>query len=247
MLTLHLSPILLIQAWLSNYLDCSPLTFNALHASTRSKKVLKASLAFLILFASTLQACSLYVSGDDVPEPVQVVESQTNILLTQLSSRKKEFDNDPKSLIFFAKNVALSHWDLTKTSRLMLGKYWRVASNSQQLRFEEEFLRTLMRYVVKAYGFYDESFVKVISYDWKPKGKGGWVKSVVQLPAGLKVSVDYRMMVDKDMQWKLIDVRVEGISLVGSKRSEYRGIIRTDGIEELLKTMFDKNEKVLRS
>jgi len=34
---------------------------------------------------------------------------------------------------------------------------------------------------------------------------------------------------------------------VGSKRSEYRGIIRTDGIEELLKTMFDKNEKVLRS
>ena len=189
----------------------------------------------------------MYIDGDDIPEPVQIVESQTNILLTQLSSRKVEFDNDPKSLIYFAKNVALSHWNLQKTSRLMLGKYWKVADLKQQNRFEEEFLRTLMRYVVKAYGYYDESFVKVISYDWQPRGKGGWVKSVVELPAGLKVAVDYRMMLDKEKAWKLIDVSVEGISLVGTKKGEYRSIIRSDGMEELLKSMSNKNQKVLES
>ncbi len=104
-----------------------------------------------------------------------------------------------------------------------------------------------MRYVVKAYGYYDESFVQVISYDWQPKGKGGWVTSVVKLPAGLKVAVDYRMMLDKKKQWKLIDVRVEGISLVGAKRSEYRSIIRSNGMEDLLKSMLNKNQKVLDS
>jgi len=202
---------------------------------------------FLIFYGTAVNGCSLYISGNDIPEPVQIVESQTNILLTQLSSRKVEFDNDPKSLIYFAKNIALSHWNLQKTSRLMLGKYWNNADSRQQLRFEEEFMRTLMRYVVKAYGYYDESFVQVISYDWQPSSRGGWVKSVVKLPAGLKVAVDYRMMLDKKKVWKLIDVRVEGISLVGSKKGEYRSIIRSDGMEELLKSMSTKNGKVLDS
>ncbi|MFT5521849.1 MAG: phospholipid transport system substrate-binding protein, partial [Enterobacterales bacterium] len=102
-----------------------------------------ASFTFLIFYGTAVNGCSLYISGNDIPEPVQIVESQTNILLTQLSSRKVEFDNDPKSLIYFAKNIALSHWNLQKTSRLMLGKYWNNADSRQQLRFEEEFMRTL--------------------------------------------------------------------------------------------------------
>lgn len=202
-----------------------------------------------LLSAQPLAAASLYIgepyNGSAVPIPVQIVESQTKILLAELSNRKTEFDRDPQSLIYFARNVALTHWDLRKTSRLMLGKYWKDVAPKQRVRFEEEFLRTLLRYVVKAYGFYDESFVEVLSYDWQPKSRGGWVTSVVQLPAGLKVSVDYRMNLDKKKQWKLIDVRVEGISLVNSKRSEYREAIRKNGIETLLKVMFDKNQKVL--
>ena len=161
---------LLIQVWLSNsWVTIVPKSF-------LQKKVLKLTAIFFIFYGSAVNGCSLYVSGNDIPVPVQIVESQTNILLSQLSSRKKEFDNDPKSLIYFAKNVAMSHWNLRKTSRLMLGKYWKVANSNQQIRFEEEFLRTLLRYVVKAYGYYDESFVKVLSYDWQPRGKGGWVK-----------------------------------------------------------------------
>jgi phospholipid transport system substrate-binding protein len=241
MQTQHQSPILPILVWLSK--NWTVIQFMAF----LKKQAFKASFILLILYGTVVNGCSLYISGDEIPEPVQIVESQTNILLTQLSSRKVEFDNDPKSLIYFAKNVALSHWNLQKTSRLMLGRYWNIADTAQKTRFEEEFLRTLMRYVVKAYGYYDESFVKVISYDWKPSTKGGWVKSVVVLPAGLKVDVDYRMMLDNKKVWKLIDVRVEGISLVGTKKGEYRSIIRLDGMEELLKSMTNKNEKVLDS
>ena len=237
----HQSPISPILVWLSK--NWIAILFKAFS----KEKALKFSVIFFILYGTSVNGCSLYVSGDDVPEPVKIVESQTNILLTQLSSRKVEFDNDPKSLIYFARNVALSHWNLSKTSRLMLGKYWKDADLKQQSRFEEEFLRTLMRYVVKAYGYYDESFVKVISYDWLPRGGGGWVKSVVELPAGFRVAVDYRMMLDKEKAWKLIDVRVEGISLVGAKKGEYRSIIRSKGMEELLKSMSTKNGKVLDS
>jgi len=200
----------------------------------------------LITVGSANSAASLYIAGSDVPEPVQVVETSTNTLLEQLSSRKQEFDQDPKSLINFARSAALSHWDFSKTSRLMLGPHWKRAKPEQQTRFQEEFLRTLLRYMVKAYGFYNESLVEVISYDWQQKKKGGWVRQIIQLPAGLKVSVDYRMVQGSDKKWRMIDVRVEGISLVNAKRTEYRGEVSKNGMEALIKAMYEKNQQVLK-
>jgi len=44
----------------------------------------------------------------------------------------------------------------------------------------------------------------------------------------------------------MIDVRVEGISLINSKRKEYRGEISRNGLEVLIKTMYEKNQKVLK-
>ena len=235
----HQSPILPILVWLSK--NWTVIQFKAFS----KEKALKVSAIFLILYGTSLNGCSLYVSGVDIPEPVQIVESQTNILLSELSQRKDEFDAKPQKLIHFAKNIALSHWDIRRASSFMLGKYWFRATVQHQNQFKDAFLKTLMRYVVKAYGYYDDSLVKVVSYDWQPRKKGGWVKSIVRLPAGLKVSVDYRMMKNQQEQWKLVDVRVEGISLIGAKRKEYRGLIHSSGMTELLKSMVAKNAEVL--
>ena len=246
MLKRHQYPILPIQALLSNYLGI---------------KFLVAWLIFCsivvdgTLIGAPADSGSLYKEIQDqqnliIPVPVQIIESQTEVLIRELSARKEEFDRDPQSLVFFARNMALSHWDLAKTSRLMLGKYWKNANSEQQALFEEEFLRTLLRYIVKAYGYYDESLVEILSYDWQPKGSkgtGGWVRSVVRLPAGMKVSVDYRMNKNKQQQWKLVDVRIEGISLVTTKRNEYRGIARQKGLDALIKAMSEKNQKVLKT
>ena len=186
-------------------------------------------------------------SSEATPQPVALVQEKTEVLLGTLSKRKNEFDEDPAALVTFARDVALSHWDLTRTSRMMLGKYWRTASDEQKSRFEEEFLRTMLRYVVRAYGFYDDSLVEILSYDWQStskKGSSGWVRSKVKLPARIEVAVDYRMNYAKE-EWKLIDVRVEGISLVNAKRNEYRSVIRDKGLDYLIQAMYEKNQEVL--
>jgi len=87
--------------------------------------------------------------------------------------------------------------------------------------------------------------VKIVSYNWQQRKHGGWVQSVVKLPAGLKLSVDYRMYQNRQKQWKLIDVRVEGISLVQSKQSEYRELAHDQSFAGLLKMMMKKNQAVL--
>jgi phospholipid transport system substrate-binding protein len=187
------------------------------------------------------------VGQQPIPQAVTVVEQQTNVLLQQLSERRTEFTDNPLSLVEFAKTVALKHWDLTKASRLMLGKHWRTATPDQRESFEAEFLRTLLRYVVRAYGYYDDDLIKVIDYRWQPAKGGGWVLSRVRVPGGLKVAVDYRMQSNRaGDDWRLIDVRVEGISLVSVKRSEYRQLAARDGMDQLIAQMAAKNDEILQ-
>ncbi|NNJ72010.1 MAG: ABC transporter substrate-binding protein [Enterobacterales bacterium] len=168
-------------------------------------------------------------------------------MLAQLNERRTEFTETPSRLIDYAKGFALTHWDIKRTSRLILGPYWRKANAEQRQAFQDEYLKTLLRYVIRAYGYYDDSLLEVVAYDWKPLRTGGWVLSKIRIPAGVTVAVDYRMILDKNTnQWRLIDVRAEGISLVNVKRTEYRQVAKRDGIDGLLTLMSDKNDKVLQ-
>ncbi len=209
----------------------------------------KQTLLFLVLLLTpAILAESLFTGDKPVPPAVQLVEQQTELLLDELSNRKEEFSANPGELVRFAKTVALRHWDIPRTSRLILGPYWRTATTQDRDAFSDEFLRTLLRYVVRAYGYYDEDLIKVVQYDWQAVKRGGWVLSKVQIPGGLKVDVDYRMSYNEDQKsWHLIDIRVEGISLVKVKRSEFRQVIAKHGIQDLIQKMANKNNEVLSS
>ena len=53
--------------------------------------------------------------------------------------------------------------------------------------------------------------------------------------------VDYRMREDKG-RWKIIDVVIEGISLVANFRDQFRDVIARSGPEGLLEKLREKNE-----
>ena len=213
-------------------------------------QVLRFKLLYTLIFVficSTVSASSLFVGDEPVPPAVSIVESQTNVLLSELSNRKEEFTEEPGKLVHFAKTIALKHWDITKASRLILGPHWRNASAEERQQFEDEFLRTLLRYVVRAYGYYDDDLIKVVEYDWQETRRGGWVLSKVKIPGGVKVNVDYRMTYNsKSKQWNLIDVRVEGISLVVVKKREFREIVTRYGFSDLIAFMANKNNEILK-
>jgi len=63
----------------------------------------------------------------------------------------------------------------------------------------------------------------------------------------VKVNVDYRMTYNsKSKQWNLIDVRVEGISLVVVKKREFREIVTRYGFSDLIAFMANKNNEILK-
>lgn len=54
-----------------------------------------------------------------------------------------------------------------------------------------------------------------------------------------EIPVDYRLL-SRDGRWRVYDVVVEGVSLVGSYRSQFDKVIRTSSYPELVKRLKDK-------
>ena len=56
------------------------------------------------------------------------------------------------------------------------------------------------------------------------------------------IEVDYRLR-SRDGTWRIIDVIIEGVSLVSNFRSQFQGIVANEGPARLLDLLREKNAK----
>jgi len=72
------------------------------------------------------------------------------------------------------------------------------------------------------------------------EGDQATVKTRVVTKQGTEVPVDYRLLREKD-GWRVYDVIVEGVSLVGNYRTQFNKIIQTSSYEDLVNRMRAKD------
>jgi phospholipid transport system substrate-binding protein len=132
-----------------------------------------------------------------------------------------------------------SRTDVALLSRLVLGRHWQRLTATQQARYEQLFgdvvLRNLARrldqYVNGAEGSLDQHFRITGS---QPAGKQDvLVRSRVAPPTGNPVSVDWRLRMQGDRP-VIIDLIVEGVSLLVTQRSEFAAVIERSDMDGLL-------------
>lgn len=135
--------------------------------------------------------------------------------------------------------VAYDRFDFRTMSRLVLAKNWRRLSKEQQGEFVDEF--TL--YLANDYGSrierYEQEQVAITGERVEPRGDVT-VKTKIVGGANDGAVVDYRMR-KRDAGWKIIDVVIEGISLVANFRDQFRDVIGRGGPVDLLERLREKN------
>jgi len=67
-------------------------------------------------------------------------------------------------------------------------------------------------------------------------GDASVVTMEINDPDGQKINVDYRLR-DDSGAFKIVDIAVEGVSLLSTQRSEFNGIIETKGVEGLTEAL----------
>ena len=195
-----------------------------------------------LLLALTAFASSLTLAADIVPPDV-LVRNTSNEVLEIIKKDQDIQAGDRKKILDLVEVKILPHFNFTRITQLAVGKNWRSATPEQKQTLVNEFRTLLVRTYSTAIGSYRNQTFEVKPTDAKPGDNDTVVKVQINQPNGQPVMIDYSM--EKTPQgWKVYDVIVAGISLVTSYRSSFANEINRSGIDGLIKTLMDKNQKL---
>lgn len=199
-------------------------------------KLAVAALAFVA--ATTAFATAPVDAARAATEPTAVVEQTTSGVIAILTDQKLSTDEKRKRV----ETVVLTQVDFETLSKLVLARNWGKFSDPQRA----EFMTLFKNHLSMTYGRNVESYKneKVnITGSRNETGGDATVKTKIVRGGGSNdILVDYRLR-QRDGEWKIIDVIIEGVSLVSNFRSQFQDVVASGGPEQLLSLLRDKNAK----
>jgi phospholipid transport system substrate-binding protein len=136
--------------------------------------------------------------------------------------------------------IAKTRFDFTTMSKLVLKRDWKRFTPLEQKDFVVEFTE----YLSASYG---TRIARYANEDVVTLGARAEVNNDVTVQTAIKggqfdgATIDYRMRLLAG-KWQVIDVVIEGISLVSNFRSQFADVIAQGGPQELLKRIKAKND-----
>ena len=125
---------------------------------------------------------------------------------------------------------------LDRIGRFVVGSHWRKMSVEQQDDYQELFkLWVLKTYSIRLGGYSGQTFsiVKVVEAGTTDR----YVRTLIDQPkGGQSVRADWRVR-HIDGAFKIVDVVVEGVSMVVTQRQEFSAVVRRHGVEGLVETL----------
>lgn len=177
----------------------------------------------------------------DTESPVQVVADTSSRIIQALHEHREELRSNPRKVYELIDQIAVPRFDTEVISREVLGRYWRQATPDQRRRFMEAFRTYVINSYAKALLRYEDETVKVEPL--RPgdrQGDRAVVHSVIQGSSGSPIHVDYRLF-ERNGQWKVYDVVVDGVSMVISYRDSFADKIEKAGLDALISDLLHHN------
>ncbi|MEK6550007.1 MAG: ABC transporter substrate-binding protein [Pseudomonadota bacterium] len=172
------------------------------------------------------------------PAPDQMVRETTDHILSLIRKNRALYQNDQRKLYAMVDQHVLPHFDFRKMSALVLGSNWREADGAQRDRFTSEFRQLLVRTYATALLKYNDEKVVMLPYRAAlPDDRTVTVKTEVRRAGQAPIPINYDFYLNRDGQWKVYDVSIEGVSIVTSYTNTYAERIRRDGLEKLIASL----------
>lgn len=140
-------------------------------------------------------------------------------------------------------------FDIRAIGKWVLGRYWRVASDTEK----EEYLELFEEFILVTYGNRfndyagDDVTFKVVE-SLVQDDRDAVVRSEVLRPnASEPILVDWRIKADQNNEMKIVDVKVAGVSMSQTQRSEFASVIKNNGgkVSGLIKALRSKTDELV--
>lgn len=126
-------------------------------------------------------------------------------------------------------------FDLPSIGRLVLGRHWRAATPEQRADYLELFRKYVLKTYVKLLSTYSQEVFQVeraVKVGKRDMNVGGTILRA----GGPPIRTDWRVRII-DGEYKIVDVKFEGISMVLTQRSEFNSVVNRNGMDGLLKKL----------
>jgi len=169
-----------------------------------------------------------------------VVDTSTKVL-ERLKAEREKLQANPDLIYPLVEDIVLPHFDFERMSIWVLGKNWRKANHAQQQQFVKEFRTLLVRTYAKALLEYTDQTINYLPFHADAGAKRVSVRTEVNQAGGPAIPINYSMYLDKQGEWKVYDISVDGVSLVTNYRTSFASEIRSGGIDKLLEQLAARN------
>jgi phospholipid transport system substrate-binding protein len=195
-------------------------------------------LAILLL---ALVPCQAVLAEQDpalTAEPQKLIEEAAGQIVSILANREETSEVRISQI----EAIAYDLFDFTTMSKLVLARNWRKLNKDQRGEFVREFKRHLSRTYGSRLDRYEQESVEVYGVQLEPRDDVS-IKTRILGGQFDGAEVSYRLRNRKD-RWRIIDVVIEGVSLVSNYRSQFAEVLNRGSIEDLLAKLRDKNFKI---
>lgn len=203
-----------------------------------SREILSKLQAFVISLALGM-LLTMTASAQMPSEPQAIIENASNQIKSRLND--ESFRKNFTQVVDFVDSVIEPHIDFDLVSSLVLGKFWKTATDSDKLRFKKEFKTLLLRTYSRTFVELDDWEIEFLPAIEKTDGNKVLIKTKAKQPGRQAVEVDYRML-EKNGAWKVYDILIDGVSLVTTYRSSFKNDIDAMGsITPVIDKLVKKN------
>lgn len=214
------------------------MTRQSLHVLTAGLRVFAmAAIALVGLAASQPASAQMDAGGDPAIE--QPDRAQT--FISDLADRAIEVWKDPtiteKEREKAFRDLLYDAFAVDFISQLVLGRHYRTASDEQLATYKDLFPEYIIRSFTGRLGSYNNQQIDIKGT--APAGtRDVFVRSEIVSPnsQGEPIHADWRVR-NLDSLFKIVDVKVEGVSMAITKREEFSSIIAKDGFDGLFEEL----------
>ncbi len=200
-------------------------------------------MVFKLLMLGTISFLT-QVSVKADPKPEDVISSVTQEIITEIKSRPELASGNLGSINELVDKKVMPILDFEKMTALAVGKKWKAATETQRVNLMKVFRQLLLLSYSGSIKFAEQAKVKILPPRRKQGAKNVIVKTRVSVPGQQAVPVSYRMKLTEG-GWKIYDLNVLGLWLVENYRVQFSQIVKSQGIDGLIKEIKEKNSKLL--
>ena len=163
-----------------------------------------------------------------------------DVLTTIRSDKELQAGNQAKVKQLIETKLA-PNFDFARMTALAVGRNWASASPDQQKQLTDQFRTLLVRTYSGALTGYRDNTMDYKPLRMNPGDSEVIVRTEVRRPGQAPVQIDYNMAKSPE-GWKAYYVTVAGVSLVTNYRGEFNDIVKSSGIDGLIKALDNKNK-----